>query len=449
VLTEDTSRTERRAARLDLDGGRVQILCVVDLYNEGVDVPNVNTLFFFRPTESATVFLQQLGRGLRRTRTKSELVVFDLTGRHRPEFRFDRRLRGALGHTPRELRELVEKGAGRLPSGCHLHFDELARADVLAQIRRSIPSDLTGLRALLREPAHADLTLAQFLHETDVELDDLYGKNRSWTLLRQSVSLDARAPAEHEQDALENLHKLLHVGDEVRLAGWTRLAALEPPKSERDRRVAAMLFVVLYGKEVAPRDEAWARWTTHPLLREEVAALIPVLRARNAVLADAHELDPAIPLRLHARYLGNELSAAFDQRSAKGDFRDYYTGVERTAGGRNDMLLVTLTKPAARKEHLKYRDFPLNEWRFHWQSKAETRRDSREGRRHLDPVGQGCTPLLFVRVADELRPGVTAPFQYLGPVRPDGDEGERPISIEWRLDFPMPADLVRRGRVAA
>src|SRR5208283_1975217 len=57
VLTEDTQRNERRAARHDLDSGRVQILCVVDLYNEGVDVPNVNTLFFFRPTESATVFL--------------------------------------------------------------------------------------------------------------------------------------------------------------------------------------------------------------------------------------------------------------------------------------------------------------------------------------------------------------------------------------------------------
>ena len=101
VLTEDTQRNERRAARHDLDSGRVQILCVVDLYNEGVDVPNVNTLFFFRPTESATVFLQQLGRGLRRTATKAELVVFDLTGRNRLEFRFDRRLRALLGHTPR------------------------------------------------------------------------------------------------------------------------------------------------------------------------------------------------------------------------------------------------------------------------------------------------------------------------------------------------------------
>jgi hypothetical protein len=81
---------ERRGARSDLDAGRVQVLCVVDIYNEGVDVPNVNTLFFFRPTESATVFLQQFGRGLRRAPAKAELVVFDLTGRQHLQFRFDR-----------------------------------------------------------------------------------------------------------------------------------------------------------------------------------------------------------------------------------------------------------------------------------------------------------------------------------------------------------------------
>jgi hypothetical protein len=112
-------------------------------------------------------------------------------------------------------------------------------------------------------------------------------------------------------------------------------------------------------------------------------------------------------------------------------------------------LLVTIEKAAAKKEHLKYRDFPLSERRFHWQSKARTTRDSREGRRHLDPIAEGCTPLLFVRARDDDRPGVTAAFQYLGPVAPDGDEGERPISIEWKLAYAMPSALVQRGRVAA
>ena len=175
---------------------------------------------------------------------------------------------------------------------------------------------------------------------------------------------------------------------------------------------------------------------------------MPVLRELNAVLAPPHALTPEIPLVLHARYLGVELSAAFDHRTGEGSFRDYYTGVELTAGRKFDLLLVTLDKAAATKEHLRYRDFPLNEGRFHWQSKARTTRESQEGRRHLEPVRHGVTPLLFVRQRADQRAGVTMGFQYLGPVEPDRAEGERPITIEWRLRYPMPREVLATGRVA-
>jgi superfamily II DNA or RNA helicase/HKD family nuclease len=449
VLTQDTDKNARRAARSDIDSGRIQILCVVDLYNEGVDVPNVNTLFFFRPTESATVFLQQLGRGLRRTATKAELVVFDLTARNALEFRFDRRLRALLGHTPRELKEQVADGTGRLPTGCYLHFDPIAKEDVLAQLRRAIPSDLPGLRALLREPAHAQLGLAAFLRETDVELPDLYASGRSWTQLRQDVGLDTRVLGDAEKSALSKVHKLTHVGDEARLACWEKLARLEWPDGEPERRLMTMLFVTLYGNKVALTDEAKTLWSAHAVVRSEIAELLPALHERNAILAEAHSLDPAIPLRLHASYLSAEVGAAFDARTVDGGLRPFYTGVETVADGRFDLIFVTLQKSAATKEHLKYRDFPINERTFHWQSKAATTRASRLGRRHLDPVGEGCTALLFVRMQDDDRPGVTAAFQYLGPVTPEGAEGERPISVEWRLAYAMPAAVVARGRVAA
>ncbi len=449
TLTGQTPSDQRRAARGDLDAGRIQILCVVDIYNEGVDVPNVNALFFFRPTESATVFLQQLGRGLRRARGKNELVVFDLTGRQRMEFRFDRRLRAVLGHTPRDLREFVQSASGRLPTGCMISFDEHAREQILQQIERAVPTDLHGLRVLLQEPAHRSLSLEAFLHETDVDLEDIYRKDRSWSGLRASAGLDPRPRADGEDAALENAHKLIHVGDPGRLDVWERLLSGVSMTSEAQHRAMRMLFALLYGKDPASDDRAKKAWASHPIVREEVAALLPVVRRRNAVLAAPHSLAPEIPLVLHARYLGVELSAAFDHRTKEGKLRDYFTGVEKTQGGAYDMLLVTLEKDDATKEHLRYRDFPLNETRFHWQSKAATRRDSAGGRRHLDPSGTGCTPLLFVRERSDDRPGVTMAFQYLGPARPVHVEGERPISIEWELEYPMPAALVRAGRVAA
>jgi superfamily II DNA or RNA helicase len=450
VLTGQTASATRSEARGRLDAGEVQVLCVVDIYNEGIDVPNVNTLFFFRPTESATVFLQQLGRGLRRAPGKAELVVFDLTSRQHHDFRFDRKLRGALGHTPKELQEFVSSGFGRLPTGCYVHFDERVQSDVLAQIRRAIPSQFKEIAKLLREPQLAQLSLGEFLHATDVEFGDLYAPKRSWTLLRRQAGLDERPLTDDETQVLENIGKITHVGDPLRLALWERLLAGETVWAPRELRLANMLYVVLYGGKLATTGEAAQRFRQHRMVREELTQLIPVLRRRNATLAADHQLEPTVPLVLHARYLAGELAAAFDVRTKDNELREaYYTGVEAvTDGGRQyDLLLVTLEKSAGTKEHLKYRDFPLSERRFHWQSKAATTVDSKEGRRHRLAPELGVTPLLFVR-EQEKAGGRTASFRYLGPVRALSCSGERPVTVEWELRFPMPAEVVIVGRVA-
>ncbi len=77
--------------------GRVNVLFTADLFNEGVDLPDVDTVLFLRPTESATIFLQQLGRGLRRHMDKAVLTALDFVGHQRKEFRFDVRYRALTG----------------------------------------------------------------------------------------------------------------------------------------------------------------------------------------------------------------------------------------------------------------------------------------------------------------------------------------------------------------
>ena len=93
----DSPQDERHDALRDLEAGRVNVVFTVDLFNEGVDVPNVDTLLLLRPTESPTLFLQQLGRGLRRANDKTVCTVLDFVGNHRREFRLDRRFRALLG----------------------------------------------------------------------------------------------------------------------------------------------------------------------------------------------------------------------------------------------------------------------------------------------------------------------------------------------------------------
>src|SRR5205085_9070583 len=103
-----TSDVDRDRALDALRAGTIRALFSVDLFNEGVDVPDVDTVLFLRPTESATVFLQQLGRGLRRSENKACLTVLDFIGDASRRFRFDRRYRAILGGTRKSIEREIE-----------------------------------------------------------------------------------------------------------------------------------------------------------------------------------------------------------------------------------------------------------------------------------------------------------------------------------------------------
>ena len=113
IAVHGNSPAELRAhARLALERGEVNVIFTCDLYNEGIDLPFVDTLLLLRPTESATLFLQQLGRGLRLHTGKASCLVLDFIGQHRQRVPVRRRARGAHRHAPRAPRR---GRRGRLP----------------------------------------------------------------------------------------------------------------------------------------------------------------------------------------------------------------------------------------------------------------------------------------------------------------------------------------------
>ena len=138
------------------------VIFSVDLFNEGVDIPAVDTILMLRPTESPTLFLQQLGRGLRKAADKSACTVLDFVGTHRREFRFDLRYRALLGGTRSDIARAVKDGFPFLPAGCHMELDRVASDVVLRSIRDAIPTrwpaKVEELRAL-RTARGRDVTL--------------------------------------------------------------------------------------------------------------------------------------------------------------------------------------------------------------------------------------------------------------------------------------------------
>ena len=117
-LTGSSPDEERKTAKQRLVAGSVRFIFVVDIYNEGVDIPEVNTVLFLRPTESLTVFLQQLGRGLRLAEEKECLTVLDFIGQANKKYNFEDKFAALLTSTRSVTREIRMVSS---PQGCYIH----------------------------------------------------------------------------------------------------------------------------------------------------------------------------------------------------------------------------------------------------------------------------------------------------------------------------------------
>lgn len=438
----DSPSDERAAALRNLAAGRVNVVFTVDLFNEGVDVPTVDTLLLLRPTESPTLFLQQLGRGLRRSDDKDVCTVLDFVGTHRREFRFDRRLRALLGGTRRDVERQVESGFPFLPSGCHLELDAVAREVVLRSIRQAIPSDWRAKVNELRDLSRAgDVGLASFLDESGLDLDDVYAGGRSWSDLRRAAGLPTAPAGPQETSLLRAVARMLHVDDGERISAYRRfLAPSEPPDvtslTEHEHRLQRMLVGSLSSQRTsAPlADAAHAVWA-HPQVRAEILELLDVLDGGIDHLHVPVGIDH-VPLQVHARYTRTEILAAFNV-GAGARPPTWQTGVWWDRASGTDLLAFTLDKSGGSfSPTTRYRDYAISRDLIHWESQSAASLTSPAGRRYVSQREAQTKVLLFARLSTNDRA-----LWCLGSADYVSHQGERPIAITWRLRHPLPGDL--------
>ncbi|MFZ1178609.1 MAG: DEAD/DEAH box helicase family protein, partial [Mycobacterium sp.] len=179
AVSAETPPAERQAALNALRNKEINILFAVDLFNEGLDIPEVDTVLFLRPTESASVFIQQLGRGLRLTPGKTVLTALDFVGNQRREFRFDQRFRALTGLGRKALARQLEQGFPFLPSGSQIVLDAVARDLVLENIRQQVAPRWAALVSEVR--SHPNDDLASYLDAFGRGLEDVLRSSRSWT----------------------------------------------------------------------------------------------------------------------------------------------------------------------------------------------------------------------------------------------------------------------------
>ena len=453
-LTGKSTDEERNTAKDKLVSGDVRFIFVVDIYNEGVDIPEVNTVLFLRPTESLTIFLQQLGRGLRLAEGKDCLTVLDFIGQANKRYRFEDKFAALLSNTSRSVTREIKDGFVSAPKGCYIQLEKKAARYVLDNIRASYgnTAGLVSRVASFTEDSGLELTLANFLDYYHLDPRAIY-KFSSFSRLcaRADVIEEFSEPVE---DLLTKAFARLAVIDSRR---WIRFLLDLLPRlddvdfaalGEREQRMLQMFYVTVWGKAAEDwtadevLDNLYAL-SDSPILLGELLSLLRYRYEQIDFIDEPVELGFDCPLDLHCTYTMRQVMSAFD----------YYNfgalagvGVRWFKDKNIDVFFVTLNK--ADKDYsptTMYKDYSINENLFHWQSQSTTAADSPTGQRYIHHRERGSKVLLFVREfkTDRISSGAEA-YTFLGTANYVKHEGSRPMNITWKLDRPIPAKFLKK-----
>jgi superfamily II DNA or RNA helicase/HKD family nuclease len=457
AVSGETPEAERVDAVVALRERRINAIFSRDVFNEGVDIPEVDTVMFLRPTESATVFLQQLGRGLRKFVGKPSLTVLDFIGQQNRRFRFAPRLAALTGRHRGALVGDAVAGFPYLPPGCSIRLDQVAAKIVLDNLRATIQGRKADLvRELVEVTAQVGpVDIKTFLDETGRSLGDLYQAG-GWTSLRRLAGLELSPERPDEERLQRAIGRMRHIRDVERIGRYIAwLKSDHAPEltdlTERERRLLTMLHFDLWGAaRVAEGLEYWlARFWSHSALRTELEQLLGVISEDVAFVSFPLAGFSDVPLHIHGRYTRDEIFAAVGI-STPGSPRESREGVQWVKSQRLDLFTVTIEKVASRfSPTTMYRDRPISPVLFQWESQSRTPIDSPAGRRYVGHQQSGDRIWLFCRETDQSARRETIAFMFLGPIHYVSHRGSKPIEILWRLEHPMPAEFYVRTRAAS
>jgi superfamily II DNA or RNA helicase len=452
-LTGESSDEERRTAKNKLVSGQIRFIFVVDIYNEGVDIPEVNTVLFLRPTESLTIFLQQLGRGLRLAENKECLTVLDFIGQANRKYNFEDKFAALLSNTTRGVSREIKAGFVSLPKGCYVQLEKKAAGYILDNIRASYGNSagLVMRIASFETDTGRELSLASFLAYYHLDPLSMY-KFATFSRLcaRAGVMDDFSEPAE------ELLQKALARFAVIDSRRWIAfLLGLLPNISAVDlshytgaeARMLKMFYITVWSREAEEwsTDDAERNLQSlaeNPILINELIDLLWYRYEQIDFIDEPVDLGFDCPLDLHCTYTRDQLLTALDF-SKPSTVRE---GVKWLPDKKLDVFFVTLNK--ADKDYsptTMYNDYSISSELFHWQSQSTTADNSPTGQRYIHHAERGSRVLLFVREFKNDRiSGGAAAYTFLGTAAYVKHEGSRPMNITWHLDRPIPAKYLKK-----
>ena len=452
ALTAETPNNERQQLNKDLAAGRVNYLCVVDIFNEGVDIPEVDTALFLRPTDSLTVFLQQLGRGLRLSVGKDYLTVLDFVAQVNKQYDFSSRIRALCVRQDKNVEEQVKNGFTILPHGCSIFMEQKAKNYILSNIQSSI-YNRTRLRKELMAYDYTP-SLSAFIKQLGQDIRIIYKSNGCWTTLKQEAG---KCCISNKNDMTKRIIKgmanLIHINSAQYIDFIRRFLAAEcnvkqAINSPTDGHFAIMLYYALFQAKIGDTDfhsleEALLCIEQHPLFKQEIGEIMDYLK--DNVAFNTYPLGNQLPqgLDLYGCYTREEIFTLFGLQTPERKFQGQVSGVFNVKELNLEIFFVTLNKSDKDfSPSTQYNDYFINENIFHWQSQNNMSH-ANNGGRYVNQTKNGRRFLLFVREDKKDGYGNTCPYYCMGLVDYIKSSGNFPMNIEWKLQHPALSQFVK------
>ena len=439
--------------------GEINYLCVADMLNEGIDIPEIDVVLFLRPTESLTVFLQQLGRGLRLADNKNSLTVLDFIAQAHKSYNYESRFRALMGKNNARTSDQIKKGFPFLPAGCTIKMEAVAQEYILQNIQDTI----FDLKRLKEEVLHFEnnyeqaLTLPNFLNQFCLDWRQIYKSPGSWTYLKQLAGINI--PDYHRTKEVENLEngltRLYHVNSYSFLRFMQNLVKNDFSYDETEHNsglfAKMFYFTILYlepekyenkfGIKFQSIKEGIKHLSNFPYFKEELEVLIDmrmsVLHQTTIWLNDIGKHG----IELYGCYSADEIHLLCEDQLKRG----VPLGTQYIKEDKLSLVFVTTNK--SDKDYSPstlYKDYAINEHQFHWQSKNDIRTESEAGQRFIHQKENGWKFLLFVRDSKNDEFGNTNGYHCLGLMDYNKSEGECPMNITWDMKYNIPGSILQK-----
>lgn len=446
-LSSENSK-EREILRLKLISKEINYLFVVDIFNEGVDLPEVDTVLFLRPTESLTVFLQQLGRGLRLSDGKESLTVLDFVSNARPEYDFEGKFRALIGKTSNSVQKEIEDNFPHLPLGCSVILEKKAKENILENIRRATSLNRNQIIQRIKNYEHQTalpLTLKNFIDITHIPIQHLY-KKESWRRLCEIAGKHPEFSSENEKEIVATIrNKWLSTKSVSYFNFILKLAKtnFEIDISSFNEQENLMLLMLHYdiwqnAGRFKNLEHSIKSIGKNRVLVQEIIEVLEILIDKIDFKELPIELPYNQPLKVHARYTRDQILVAFGLSTfnKKSSNRE---GVAENKAINTELLFIDLIKSAEDfSPTTMYDDYAINETLFHWQSQNQTRKDSGKGLTYIHHKELKKRILLFIREKAKDEYGNTMGYIFVGEGNLQDYYGSKPMSITWQLNEPLP-----------